>query len=297
MEHEVAGPGPGAAAPGQRLGSLIGGGFGLIYVEVNAGALAASAAAALRIAAAVAFAALVALLAAGRGPGAVARGAARGGFGPRYWLVVAAEVAAIAAGSALLNGPLDRPRAVVAWVSVVVGVHFFARAALWRVSWYRWLGAAIALCGLAGLAAAGLGASSAVIAAVGGVLPGALLLAAGYRGAIAPLNRSGRPRARSARQPGREFNKAASSPRHRGSARTRVRPGLPRVRRSWSARCGITGGAREVDGLVWFLADHPAVVPAGDGERIACAEDELAAVGHADGGLSGDDHPDVAFLA
>ena len=87
MEHEVADPGPGAAEPGQRLGSLIGGGFGLIYAEVNVGALAGPAAAALRIAAAVAFAALVALLAAGRGPGAAARGAARGGFGPRtgWW--------------------------------------------------------------------------------------------------------------------------------------------------------------------------------------------------------------------
>ena len=158
--------------------------FGLIYVEVNAGPLAAPAAAALRIAGAVVFAGLVALLAARRGPGASAEVAAHSGFGRRYWLVVAAEVAAIAAGSALLNGPLDRPRAAVAWVSAVVGVHFFVLASLWRVSLFRWLGAAIALCGLAGLAAAGLGASAAVIATVGGVLPGALLLAAGYRGAI-----------------------------------------------------------------------------------------------------------------
>ena len=210
MEHEAADPGLGATEPGQRLGSLIGGGFGLIYVEVNAGALAAPAAAALRIAGGVAFAGLVALLAARRDPGAPARGAARGGFGPRYRLVVAAEVAAIAAGSALLNGPLDQPRAVVAWISVVVGVHFFALAALWRVPLFRWLGAAIAVCGLAGLAAAGLGASSAVVATMGGVLPGALLLAAGYQGAIAALSRSGRPLARPARERGREFNGSAS---------------------------------------------------------------------------------------
>jgi hypothetical protein len=166
----------------QRLGSFIGGVFGLIYVEVNAGVLAALAATARRIAGAVAFAGLLALLTVTRGSGAPATAAARGGFGPRYWLVVAAEVAATAAGSALLNGPFDRPRAVVAWVSVVVGVHFAALAAVWRVSLFRWLGAAIAL---AGLAAAGFGASSAVIATVGGVLPGALLLAAGYRGASA----------------------------------------------------------------------------------------------------------------
>jgi len=203
MEHAAAKPDPGTGQRdqrGQRLGSLIGGVFGLIYVEINAGALTAPAAAALRIAGAVVFAGLVALLAAGRGPGAAsaeteaeAEAATRGGFGPRYWLIVAAEVAAFIAGSALLNGPLDRPRAVVAWVSVVVGVHFFALAALWRVSLFRWLGAAITLCGLAGLAAAFLDASDAVIASLGGVLPGALLLAAGYAGAIAALRRSGRP--------------------------------------------------------------------------------------------------------
>jgi hypothetical protein len=192
MDHQTADAGPSGTEPGQRLGSLIGGGFGLIYVEVNAGALAGPAAAGLRIAGGLAFAGLVALLAARRDPVAPARGAAHGGFGPRYWLVVAAEVAAIAGGSALLNGPLDRPRAVVAWISVVVGVHFFALAALWRVSLFRWLGAAIAVCGLAGLAAAGLGASSAVVATMGGVLPGALLLAASYQGAIAALGRPAR---------------------------------------------------------------------------------------------------------
>jgi hypothetical protein len=71
-------------------------------------------------------------------------------------------------------------------------------------------GAAIAVCSLAGLAAAGLGASSAVVATMGGVLPGALLLAAGYQGTIAALSRSGRPLARSARERGREFNGSVS---------------------------------------------------------------------------------------
>lgn len=218
---------PGAGAqPGQRLGSFIGGVFGLIYVEVNAGVLAAPAATALRIAGAVAFAGLLALLAVNRGSGAPAAAAARGGFGPRYWLVVAAEVAAIAAGSALLNGPLDRPRAVVAWVSVVVGMHFAALAAVWRVSLFRWLGAAIALCGLAGLAAAGLGASSAVIATVGGVLPGALLLAAGYRGA-----------------------RAITVPRYQQASRPADQPGIHRATRQQPP--GDVGV--EDDGLRWRL--------------------------------------------
>jgi hypothetical protein len=81
-------------------------------------------------------------------------------------------------------------------------MHFAALAAVWRVSLFRWLGAAIALCGLAGLAAAGLGASSAVIATVGGVLPGALLLAAGYRGARAITVPRYQQASRPADQPG-----------------------------------------------------------------------------------------------
>ena len=107
---------------------------------------------------------------------------ARDGFGRRYWLVVAGEVAAIFAGSVVLRGPAGLPNAVVAWVSVVVGVHFLVLAAIWRLRLFRYLGAAIALCGVAGLTAAGAGAPAAVIATVGGVLPGVLLLAAAYRG-------------------------------------------------------------------------------------------------------------------
>jgi hypothetical protein len=185
--------------PGQRLGSLIGGIFGLIYVEVNAGPLPQPWRAALRIAAGVAFAGLVALLAQARGT--QARGThtsagpgAQRGFGRRYWLVVAGEVAAIPAGAALLNGPAGLPHAVVAWVSVVVGAHFVVLAAIWRLRLFRLLGAAIALCGIAGLTAAAIGAQLAVIAVVGGVLPGVLLLAAGYTGAASRDQVPGRPK-------------------------------------------------------------------------------------------------------
>jgi len=83
----------------------------------------------------------------------------------------------------VLRGPAGLPNAVVAWVSVVVGVHFLMLAAIWRLRLFRHLGAAIALCGVAGLTAAAVGAPGAVIAVTGGVLPGVLLLAAAYRGA------------------------------------------------------------------------------------------------------------------
>jgi hypothetical protein len=94
------------------------------------------------------------------------------------------EAAAIVGGAAVLNGPAGLPRAVVAWVSVVVGVHFLVLAAIWRMPLFRHLGGAIALCGVAGIAAAAVGAATAVVAGVGGVLPGLLLLTASYWGAI-----------------------------------------------------------------------------------------------------------------
>lgn len=181
----------GKAAPGQVLGAAIGGAFGLIYIEVNAGSLPAPWALTLRIAAGVAVAGLALLLAfAARVLSRSATSAdsePRAGFGARYWLVVAAEVAAIWAGAAILSGPVGRPHAVVAWVSVVVGVHFFALAALWRLRLMGYLGAAMALCGVAGLAAAFAAAPGAVVAAAGGLLPGLLLLAAAYRAAVGAL--------------------------------------------------------------------------------------------------------------
>jgi hypothetical protein len=75
---------------------------------------------------------------------------------------------------------------VAAWVSVVVGVHFLILAAIWRSQLVGLLGAGISLCGATGLTSAAFGAAPAVIAATGGVLPGVLLLTAGYWGAISP---------------------------------------------------------------------------------------------------------------
>ena len=189
MGDIIARPPPRAASasrpvlPGQRLGSLIAGIFGLIYVEVNTGSLPEPWRMALRVAAGVAFAGLIVLLTLARGTHTPADPGARRGFGLGYWLVVAGEAVAIPAGAALLNGPAGLPHAVVAWVSVVVGVHFVVLAAIWRLRPFRLLGVAITLCGVAGMTAATYGAPPAVIEVIGGVLPGVLLLAAGYAGA------------------------------------------------------------------------------------------------------------------
>ncbi len=64
----------------------------------------------------------------------------------------------------------------------VVGVHFVGLAVVWEQPFFRWLGAAIAACGAVGLVLAAAGSSDAAIAAVGGVLPGFVLLAAALAG-------------------------------------------------------------------------------------------------------------------
>lgn len=170
-------------APGRRLGSLISAAFGLIYVEANSGDLPTVAATLLRIGGAVVFVGLVAALALARPASRPHSAAERAGFGRGYWVTVALEAGAILAGNALLAGPLHLSDAVVAWISLVVGVHFFALAAIWNVPLFRTLGTALALCGVAGVTAAAAGASHAIVATVGGVLPGGLLLAAALRGA------------------------------------------------------------------------------------------------------------------
>jgi hypothetical protein len=97
--------------------------------------------------------------------------------------VVTAEVVAIAVGVRVLGGPLDSPDAAVAWVALVVGLHFVVLAVVWAPSRVSWLGGSLAACGVIGLTLAFAGASPRVVGSVGSVLPGALLLAFALRGA------------------------------------------------------------------------------------------------------------------
>jgi hypothetical protein len=160
----------------EKLGSLIGAIFGLIFVLANTGALPPGLGMVLRVLGVAAFVAV--LIALRRSPrrAAVARPAG-GGFRRGYWLVVAGEVVAIAVGLALLNGPLHAPQAAVAWISLVVGAHFIGLAVVWKQSFFHWLGASILLCGAIGLVLAVVTSPQGAIDTVAGVLPGALLLA------------------------------------------------------------------------------------------------------------------------
>jgi hypothetical protein len=176
--------------PGQRVGSIIAAVFGLIFVLVNTGALPPAVAWTLRVLAFLAFAAIVVAVlrrgraqSAGAGSGGSAAVGAANPFGRSYWLITAAEAVALFGGVRLLTGPLGHPGGGVAWVSFIVGVHFFALAAVFRAPYFNWLGAAVTLCGVVGLILVFTGAAQVWVDLVGGVIPGALLLAFGLWGA------------------------------------------------------------------------------------------------------------------
>lgn len=161
----------------QRTGITIGTAFGLVFVLVNAGALPSPWPLVLRVAAVLAFVGLqVALQAAARRP---APDGAGGGFTRGYWLVVAVEVVALFGGREVVVRVLDVPEAGVAWVSLVVGVHFFGLAVVWSEASLHVVGAALTVCGAVGLVLAATGAGGATVATVGGVVPGFALIAGG----------------------------------------------------------------------------------------------------------------------
>jgi hypothetical protein len=171
----------------RQLGSLIGAIFGLVYLLVNASALPPSTVTPVRVLAAIAF--VFVLGAIGRRRGRSER-TARAGFGPGYWLVVAGEVIALVAGLVVINRAFHAPQASVAWVSLVVGVHFLAFAAVFRERLFSWLGAAIGVCGLVGLGLAAAGAGRSLMAILSGIVPGVLLLASAWWGVGSARTRS-----------------------------------------------------------------------------------------------------------
>lgn len=165
--------------------------FGLVYVFVNTAALPVGWAGTLRGLAVAMFAAvLIAVVRTSRLATAAADGSraseqpTRSAFGWAYWCVVAVEVVALFIGTRVLSGPWHAPQAGVAWVSLVVGTHFFALAVIFAQPFFRWLGAAITAGGAAGVVLALAGAGTGTIGLVAGVLPGALLLAFGWWGAL-----------------------------------------------------------------------------------------------------------------
>ncbi len=173
--------------PGQRIGSIVAAVFGLVYVVVNSSHFAAPVMWVVRACAVAAAVAIAIALASRRGEMAGGRGGAvndtaRHTYPRSFWLVTAGEVIALFGGVLVINRVFHRPEASVAWVSIVVGVHFLPMARMFSQRFFYLMGAAIIVCGLVGLVLVARHAPEAVIAAVSGVVPGAILLGFGLWG-------------------------------------------------------------------------------------------------------------------
>ncbi|MCK2216949.1 hypothetical protein MF672_024610 [Actinomadura sp. ATCC 31491] len=194
-------------------GLLIGAIFGAVFVVVNAHEpLNGVAAVVLRVAACLAAAAVAARWAAEarrRRPGE----AGRAMFGRWYLAVVAAEAVLLFGGLRALDAWGLPEQANVAWVALVVGVHFVALAPVWRAWGIAVPGVLLTALGGTGLA---LVATPAVawVPFVSGVLSGAVLLA----GSVSTAWRA-RP-APEAPTPGTTANTLAKTPTPTPTERT-----------------------------------------------------------------------------
>jgi hypothetical protein len=168
--------------------------FGLVFVIVNSGALPAPWPLVIRAAGVIAAVALVVatLRVARLTPPPEAPGGR--GFASRgYWAIVGAEAVALFGGLILLARLFHRPEVGVAWVAVVVGVHFFALARLWRMPMYTVLGAVMTALGLAGFVLVGSGAGASAVGLVSGVGSGVALFAAVVAGLRRAVRAAGEP--------------------------------------------------------------------------------------------------------
>lgn len=187
----------------QRMsGVFIGAFFGTVFVVAHAHApLNPVLGSALRVLAVLTFAGLLALaLWAGRRGQSAAEGpeAPRSDwFRGKFAFVVGAEVALLIGGNVALREGGAPQETGVAWIALIVGLHFLALAAVWKRRSIAVPGAALTGLGMAGL---GMAATSAVVWVpfVSGVLSGVALLGGcayaithTYRSALRPQDCDG----------------------------------------------------------------------------------------------------------
>lgn len=161
------------------VGSLVAITFGTVFVLVNSGELPAPWPVLARAAGLLIGALLLAGLAlvARQAPSAMAVPVS-GFVDGRFWSIVALEGLALFGGLWVVNGVLHRPAVSVAWVALVVGVHFVGLGRIWRTPLYDWLGGAMTLLGLAGFLTYALGGTAATVGLVAGVGSGAAMFTA-----------------------------------------------------------------------------------------------------------------------
>jgi hypothetical protein len=152
--------------------------FGTIFVVVNSGGLPAPWPVVVRgLGVLVAALLVVGLVLAVRRGSPATQGTASDFIDRRYWLIVTLEGAALFGGLAVINLVLHQTAVPVAWVALVVGVHFFGLAWIWHMPLYHWLGAVMTILGLAGFLIHALGGSAATVGLVAGVGSGLALYA------------------------------------------------------------------------------------------------------------------------
>ncbi|MFJ8670688.1 hypothetical protein [Streptomyces sp. NPDC093589] len=162
-------------------GVFIGALFGTIFVVANAHSpLPPAVGNTLRVLAVLTFAGLPALaLSAGRqAPPAAAQGSAESQppwFRGKFALVVVAEVVLLIGGNLALRAAGAPEETAVAWIALIVGLHFVALMAVWKRRSIAVPGVALTVLGAAGLAMAA-GPAVAWVPFVSGVLSGVALL-------------------------------------------------------------------------------------------------------------------------
>lgn len=158
-----------------RVGALIGAVGGILFVEINAGAVPQPWPAYIRGAGAVAFLLVVWLvLRVPDDPNALRPE-------PRqlqaFWITVALEVVAIVGGAQLFVRVFDRPDATLPWVAIVLGVHWLVFHVVFTQDVFVWLGWLTLACGVVGMVVALTRAGSPEsVAIVSGVLTGVVML-------------------------------------------------------------------------------------------------------------------------
>lgn len=165
-------------------GGLIGVIFGLAFIEVNSGQLPHAWQAVTRVGGALVAAVLIAALSRARRTAPPRSGSARSsrpGFGRGYWAIVAAEVVALLAGLAVINGVIGAHKLTVAWIALIVGIHFFGLGTVWKAPVFHVLGAALTLLGVAGCLFYAAGGPAWLVALVSGIASGLVLYAAATR--------------------------------------------------------------------------------------------------------------------
>lgn len=117
---------------GALTGALVGAVFGLVFVEANSGGLPRTWQTVAKVGGAVVFVLLLIGIRRARRAGETGEPASGTALGRGYWLVVAAEAAALVGGLSVINVVVGAHELAVAWIALVVGVHFSGLASCGR---------------------------------------------------------------------------------------------------------------------------------------------------------------------